>query len=244
MSVSSSNIWNFDIFDFFVGVVSGLVTWLVIYTLNPEFVLSLFPNIDVLILVFFGIIISYILGRIVEQIARSLEGEILGKQKPFDHEMVETRNSKHGEVHEKFLKGSQKFFGLDINWDDEIKRVQGTNDLFMCLRSYLTTNNISTRVERFQVSYLLFRNLYFSFLLGTILHLAKLLLYFDSNGVSLDVPVQYPVSIFGFLALSYISYGQRVRYHQRMVKVMIYSFYSEELRNCERLDDTCQQSEA
>lgn len=224
MSTRPTGFWNFNIFDFFVGVISGLLAIGVLYSLFPVYVQSQIPNVDGLVLLLGVLILSYVIGRLVQASARWIEWVLHGGQrKPFEAELEDANGN---QIYSLFLERATEFFDFELRGDEE-KRDKDLEGLFMMTRAYLTNNGISPRVERFHASYLLFLNLSFIFFVGAGAHLVELVLAVCGY-IMLPVPLVTKVLLVGLLAAATaLSYHQRLRYHDRMVMVMIYDFYAD-----------------
>lgn len=224
MSTRPSGFWNFNLFDFFVGVISGLFAIGVFYSLYPVYVQSQIPDVDGLVLLLGILILSYVVGRLVQALARGIESILLGGQrKPFENELEDANGN---QVYSLFLEKSQDFFDFELR-DGEYERDKDLEGLFMMTRAYLTNSGISPRVERFHASYLLFLNLSFIFIVGAGAHLVELGLAVCGYVVlSVSTGSKALLAVL-LVAASVLSYHQRVWYHDRMVKVMIYDFYAD-----------------
>lgn len=222
---------RFTLYDFFVDIVPGAVSLLILFSLLPfdYDVTSTISEAGLLQGVVF-LIISYVLGHFIQATASPLDERFTkwepwlakeaGLPYPFEHQLEREDDTNGTSVVKEVEEELENFFDSGLSG----------KELFFATQSYLWNNDIG-RMRRFQRLYTFFRGLYPLLLMGGLLHWAALLL--SPNRYYRSIWSVPELGIIGFLLvlLAGIAYRRRVKSHEDMAKAMIYDFYSNVLHH-------------
>lgn len=134
---------------------------------------------------------------------------------PFESRLEKADDSEWYNVEDLFLDDVGEFF------DDGLSNYE----LFFVVQSYLWNNDIG-RLRRFQSLYTFFRSTWVLLLIATLLHALVFILSVVNLYPSIWSSQALVVITFTLVGATIIAYRRRIRFHQEMVKSMIYDFYA------------------
>lgn len=220
------------LWDFIVDVVPGAVALLFCVTLLPAGVADRLLSAESIGLAgsLVGLITSYVVGTILQDVARRVDRGINPEdhsvRRAFKARMDRASDDDQRTVRRRFLHGALLFFD-----DTEAERYEDVDEridvykLFDMVQSYLLDADIG-RLYRFMLLMHLFRSLYVVFLLAApgyvLVALGDLLgVYPSALGWSWSLLVAVAL-----LSLSALCYQERKFFQEEMIDSMISDFYS------------------
>ena len=219
---------KFSFYDFFVNIVPGTVALLIFISLLPAQydAMSIVSDVSLLSGSAF-LILSYILGHLVQSIAspvdswwmtKSFQFWIMNKEDrlyPFENLLTKARENDNYVVARRFIECKDDFFEDNLTG----------GELFLATHSYLWNHNIG-RMRRFQVLYTLFRSLWVLFLFGTGFYLVVFLVQWQEWYETVWTYKELLIIIVLLGISTVLAYLRRVKFHKKMAKTMIFDFYA------------------